>query len=157
MTTTTLTETIVDAIASVRASDCERVDRNDDDDRGGWVNVTIEVQDGLTMRCGWWLHTSTNGLSADVADDVRSYGHAIAPYRGSDCDHDVSPELLARLAEEFECDEGDVYYELSRLWVDEADPMVADAVWLTDLQEQVERRVKDADVRELLKMLEADA
>lgn len=156
MTTTTLTDTIGDAIESVKASDCDRVDRNEREDRGGWINVTIRPMDGLTMRCGWWLHTSGNGLSSAEYDLVQRNGYCISTYSGNECDHDIDADLLDRLAAEFDCDPEEVDYRLSDMWEEHADDEIAEEVWAEDLRQAIEREAGDAEVRELLKMLDVD-
>ena len=138
-----------------------------DSDLGDWINATLTLSDGSTVAYGWWLYTDTQGLDQTDADLIRRFGYAITAYGWSDIiEGDIIPS--ADLAATFErvaaggpielpdgfdcCDASDLLARMvANADIDDTD---AEECWLADLREAAGGKVKDADIGDLLKMLQ---
>ena len=138
-----------------------------DSDLGNWINATLTLSDGSTVAYGWWLSTDTKGLNQTDADLIQRFGYAITAYDWSDIiDGDIIPS--ADLSAKFERvaaggpielpDGFDCYYAsdlLARMVVNaDIDDTDAEECWLAELKEAAGAKVKDADIGDLLKMLQ---
>ena len=139
-----------------------------DSDFGDWINATLTLSDGSTVAYGWWLYADANGLNQTDADLIRRYGYAITAYGWSDIiEGDLNPS--ADLSAHFErvvaaggpielpdgndCD--DASDLLARMVANaDIDDTEAEECWLADLKEAAGGKVKDADIGDLLKMLQ---
>ena len=138
-----------------------------DSDFGDWINATLTLSDGSTVAYGWWLYADANGLNQTDADLIQRFGYAITAYGWSDIiEGDINPsaDLSAKfervaaggpieLPDGFDCyDASDMLARMvANADIDDTD---AEECWLADLKEAAGGKVKDADIGDLLKMLQ---
>ena len=150
----------------------ENVERNDDDDLGGWLNASAELDPGTIIPVGWWLYAglpeTARGLSADLHDELSRDSWAIRSYSVRDMEQGdvrISDQLQA-LYDRVSDYDGDV--EIDGEYVGSAADLVLHIVhhhglgdtevieaWERDLRARLAGLAERATVGDLVRMVQA--
>ena len=169
LTTAAQLENAVNELIDGADIDFEEIDRNDDDDLGGWLNGTATLADGSAVSVGFWLWADVDlaAMSSDLADTLTRDGYALTPYDASDIgngDTTVSDDLRAAF-DRFADEDGQIWIDGGQLgvYVDTPEELLiacvaanppgreqAEQLWADDIRRSIQSEIEFASVADLL-------
>lgn len=150
--TNTATQELIDAIESIRADELN-FEFGDDNGNGGWINCEVEF-DGGSIAAGWDLFENSYGLSESQKKEFYRDGYVVAAYNFTGIDFELDAETRECLMKELDCeDEDDLEDCICDLWEKHAPSEEAAEAWELALKKRVEKRIEDADIQDLLTIL----